>query len=152
MVIRPGFLATRFVFMAGIIGLLKPGRCLRPWNKSDSLDVGATVDPEQDSAHNQMLHGEQLRMSCRSHATSSRSGVHFAGAEWPSSAAGAIRPLPTGAKLNLAGRRLDRCFLGLLQSATPVGAIMEITKTTVGAGLRRIRVTGISPAGSPSAL
>ena len=52
MVIRPGFLATRFVFTAGIIGLLKPGRCLRPWNKSNFLDVGATVHPEKDSANN----------------------------------------------------------------------------------------------------
>ena len=51
MVIRPGFLATRFVFMAGIIGLLKPGRCLRPWNKSDFLDVSATVHTEKDSAN-----------------------------------------------------------------------------------------------------
>ena len=56
MVIRPGFLATRFVFTAGIIGLLKPGRCLRPWNKSNFLDVAATVHPEKDSANNQTFH------------------------------------------------------------------------------------------------
>src|SRR6516225_2430612 len=57
MVIRPGFLATRFVFMTGIIGLLKPGRCVRPWNKSDFLDVSATGHPEKDCANNQRFHG-----------------------------------------------------------------------------------------------
>jgi hypothetical protein len=43
--------------MAGIIGLLKPGRCLRPWNKSYFLEVGATVYPEKDNANNEPFHG-----------------------------------------------------------------------------------------------
>jgi hypothetical protein len=50
MVIFPCSVATRFVVMAGVIGSLKPGRCLRPWNKSDFLDVSATVHSEKDSA------------------------------------------------------------------------------------------------------
>ena len=72
-VIFPCSVATRFVVMAGVIGSLKPGRCLRPWNKSDFLDVSATVHSEKHSANNQTLHGEPLRGSCRSYATPSRS-------------------------------------------------------------------------------
>jgi hypothetical protein len=43
--------------MAGIMGLLKSGCCLPPWNKSFCLDVGATVRSEKDSANNQTFHG-----------------------------------------------------------------------------------------------
>jgi hypothetical protein len=43
--------------MAGIIGLLKPGRCLPPWNKSFCLDVGATARPEEDCKNKKTSHG-----------------------------------------------------------------------------------------------
>jgi hypothetical protein len=58
MVICPCVLAARFVFMAGSIGLLKPGRCLPPWYKSYSLNVGATVQSDKDSANNQTFHAD----------------------------------------------------------------------------------------------
>ena len=44
--------------MAGIIGLLKPGRCLPPWNKSFCLDVGATAGPEKDCKNKKTFHGK----------------------------------------------------------------------------------------------
>ena len=52
--------------MAGIIALLKPGRCLRPRNKSYFLEVGATVHPEKNNANNQALHGNSSESTGRS--------------------------------------------------------------------------------------
>jgi hypothetical protein len=46
--------------MAGIIGLLKPGGCLPPGNKSLCLDVDATARPEKQREDNQMVHRESL--------------------------------------------------------------------------------------------
>ena len=44
--------------MAGIIGLLKLGSCLPPWNKSFCLDVGATVGPKKHRENKKTFHGE----------------------------------------------------------------------------------------------
>src|SRR6516165_3674778 len=49
--------------MAGIIGLLKPSRCLPPWNKSFCLDVGATARPEEDCKNKKTFHGGIAQIS-----------------------------------------------------------------------------------------
>ena len=49
--------------MAGVIGLLKPRRCLPPWNKSYGLDVGATARPEKDCKNEKTFHGGIAQIS-----------------------------------------------------------------------------------------